>query len=597
MTSKRRWWAIFAACTGLVLVALVWVTVMVVRLEQAEVDARARADHQEALRLALWRMDSWLAPLLGREAARPYFDYQPFYPEQRPYTTLLSPIEPGEVLAPSPLLAFQSEYFTLHYQIAPDGTITSPQAPVGSFRDRAEGTYLTGEQLEFNREALDEVSNVLNPAQVAQCVSVAEAQDQSNAGRWKAEPQVEVAQADPSKGWSRGQKEFIARRDAYQQSQKLNIEQLGKEAAKIDVGAPDSAIDVGSLVPFWASGDGTPRLMFTRRIRVNGASYYQGFASDWPKLRQALLGQIADLFPTASLLPVLDQPAATDPAGSMLATIPVALEVPAPVTKAAATLSPVKGTLALAWLAVLAGIAAVAVTLRASIAFGQKRSRFASAVTHELRTPLTTFQMYSEMLADGMVRDEGQRREYLETLKQESARLANLVENVMAYARLEEGRRRPVPRVTTVGALLAHVVPPLRRGAEAAGMTLIIEQDVPEETALRADPDAVGQVLGNLVDNACKYAGGAEDRNIHLSVRRQEGRVALSVRDHGPGIPRKFAGTIFSAFDRGGRDATDAVPGLGLGLALGRGLARDLGGELTLEEAPRGASFRLTLPV
>ena len=85
--------------------------------------------------------------------------------------------------------------------------------------------------------------------------------------------------------------------------------------------------------------------------------------------------------------------------------------------------------------------AATAVSaLRASIAFGERRSRFASAVTHELRTPLTTFRMYSEMLADDMVPDEGQRRVYLATLKEESGRLATLVENVLTYARLEEGR-------------------------------------------------------------------------------------------------------------------------------------------------------------
>jgi signal transduction histidine kinase len=73
--------------------------------------------------------------------------------------------------------------------------------------------------------------------------------------------------------------------------------------------------------------------------------------------------------------------------------------------------------------------------------------------------------------------------------------------------------------------------------------------------------------------------------------------LVLTVRDHGPGVPSEQARAIFAPFERGGRDSADPIPGVGLGLALSRGLARHMGGDLTLD-APsgRGASFRLILP-
>jgi signal transduction histidine kinase len=96
------------------------------------------------------------------------------------------------------------------------------------------------------------------------------------------------------------------------------------------------------------------------------------------------------------------------------------------------------------------------------------------------------------------------------------------------------------------------------------------------------------------VENACKYGGPP----IHVGASTHLGTLRLSVRDHGPGVPPPVARRIFRPFERGARDETDAVRGLGLGLALSRGLARDLGGDLTLEAPPDGgACFVLTLPV
>lgn len=593
MTSRRSWWRVYGLCAAVVLLALVWITVTVVKLEKAETTARADAARQESLRLALWRMDSWLAPLLAREAARPYFDYQPFYPQQRAYTALLRPINPGEVLTPSPLLSFESELFPIHFQMSPDGTLTSPQAPGGSFRDLAEGAYLSTERIATNAGLLTAVSNLVTREEVSECV--AQAEPAASASASSSIPDLLASNAQADRGLQqklRSQQEASRRKGAYEQAvQEANI---GQQVAEV-VDRGGESVEVGSLVPFWSAGEGALQLIFTREVRLGGLTYYQGFLCDWPRLRDDLLEQIKDLIPDAVLSPVRGSQVQADTAGTMLATIPVALNAPSPAVAATAVLSPARLTLIITWLAVLAGMVAVAVTLRASIAFGQKRSRFASAVTHELRTPLTTFRMYSEMLADGMVRDPGQRQTYLDTLKSESGRLSSLVENVLAFARLEEGRSRRRPAATTLGRLLSAAVPQLRRRAETAGMSLSVESSAPEDAPLTVDPEAVEQILFNLVDNACKYCADAADRTIHLSAAADDGRITLSVRDHGPGIADLHAASIFVPFERGHRNQGDATAGVGLGLALARGLARDMGGDLRLVRQDGGALFELRL--
>jgi signal transduction histidine kinase len=128
-------------------------------------------------------------------------------------------------------------------------------------------------------------------------------------------------------------------------------------------------------------------------------------------------------------------------------------------------------------------------------------------------------------------------------------------------------------------------------------MMLDIEIDGSLAAPLTVDPEAIGQILANLVDNAAKYAHGGDSATISLHAAAPDASLVVTVRDQGPGVPSAKARAIFAPFERGGRDSADPIPGVGLGLALSRGLARDMGGDLTLD-APngRGASFRLVLP-
>ncbi|MCL4191805.1 MAG: HAMP domain-containing histidine kinase, partial [Thermoguttaceae bacterium] len=223
---------------------------------------------------------------------------------------------------------------------------------------------------------------------------------------------------------------------------------------------------------------------------------------------------------------------------------------------------------------------------------------FVSAVTHELRTPLTTFHMYTEMLAEGMVSEPQRRQEYLDTLRREATRLTHLVENVLAYARLERGRANGRVERFTLGSLLDQLVPRLAEHARHSGMEVTSELDAAARGAtVRANASAVEQIVFNLVDNACKYAASASDRRIHLAAHRNGSQVELRISDHGPGIAPSAAKRLFRPFSKSAREAAHSAPGVGLGLALSRRLARDMGADLALDRRSEGASFVLTLPV
>ena len=112
-----------------------------------------------------------------------------------------------------------------------------------------------------------------------------------------------------------------------------------------------------------------------------------------------------------------------------------------------------------------------------------------------------------------------------------------------------------------------------------------------------ADRSAVERILSNLVDNACKYARQAADRRIHLEGGADSRAVWLSVADHGPGLSRAELRRLFRPFHKSAGEAAQSAPGVGLGLALSRRLARAQGGDLRFESPEgRGASFVLRLP-
>jgi len=578
-------WIAFATCVAVALLAMGFVSLKALGFESENQRARARELLEERVRLALWRMDSSVSPILARENARPYFSWRPLYSPERAYTGMFVEIKGTEVLIPSPLLALDSPWLLLHFQIEPDGTITSPQVPTGNTQDIAETHHVSHERvarfrdrLEAFRERVDAAAIREGLTQVKNCEPLSEGS-----------PPSEEASSDgqtayvPESQQVRNEMEWIARSGRRGQTPEKS------RSLKKGPSLTETSVVEETMESFWT--DGT--LVIARRVAVGGRQYVQGAWLDWDALSRWLLESARDLLPEAELHPCADDSAAVD---RRLASIPARLDPGSMATVAPLGPSALRLSLGTAWACFLLSVGAFAILLFGAVALGERRGAFASAVTHELRTPLTTFRLYTEMLDEGMVDDE-KRRAYVRTLRNEADRLGHLVENVLAYARLERGTETNGSEPVRVGDLLDRVAGPLERRAEQSGMSLSVDLGEAErELRVRADPAAVEHILHNLVDNACKYASTARDRRIHLEARVENGRVCLRVRDHGEGVDRREARRLFRPFRKGRRHAADQAPGVGLGLALARRLARAMGADLDIDRAEAsGATFVLAM--
>jgi len=236
--------------------------------------------------------------------------------------------------------------------------------------------------------------------------------------------------------------------------------------------------------------------------------------------------------------------------------------------------------------ALLAGIMIV-VLMRRSEKLAAERARFAASAAHELRTPLAGLRLYGEMLAEGLGAPN-KVRDYAQRISTEADRLARVVTNVLGFAQFE---RDGVQVKTTRGDLAAAMrgsVELLRPAIEAAGaqIELRLDEDTPET---EFDPDAVHQILQNLLDNAEKYTRASVDRRIDVRLEANGAGPVLSVRDHGPGVDRSVRRRLFSPFVRS--DDPDAPAGLGVGLALVRALAEAQGAEVMHEAAADGGAL------
>jgi len=603
MIRPAQTWIVFGLCLAVVLAAMGWISLTTLKLDRAEAEARRQALLEEDVRLALWRMESALGPLIAQETSRPYFAYDSFYAADRAYTRMFSEIRRGDVLVPSPLLTQSSPHILLHFQFDPAGELSSPQVPTGSMREIAEGSYVRPQDIETSAARLAELRTLLDREQVIALLPE-EPPRPVAMSRIPFRFRGDRASGGPDEQYIRNDAEWQARADNTLVAQaNVNYDPLTRS----------SDVKQGVMQPAWFGSV----LALVRKVSVSGQQYVQGCWLDWTSMREWLLAGVKDLLPAADLKPVSSQPKDEPATGRVLASLPVRLAPGAVPETMAAGMSPVRLSLVIAWGCVLLAAVAVGVLLRGAVSLSERRGSFVSAVTHELRTPLTTLRMYTEMLADGIVSGEEKTRRYLSTLRAEAERLGHLVENVLGYARLEarspgalarlvgrntSRRRELAPQgveATALRDLLDRLKARLAQRAEQAGMELVVDvEDDAASLSVRADASAVEHILFNLVDNACKYAASASNRAIHVEAGRKANQAMVSVRDHGPGVTKRDTPRLFRPFCKSARDAANSKPGVGLGLALSRRLARSMGGDLRLDESiTDGAAFVLTLPL
>ena len=654
-------WFLFTACLVVFTAAMLWISARILDLEGQRQRTAEEAQVQEKVRLALWRMDSLASALLIRENSRPAWHYQAFYAPDDLFASSTQSIPKGQALMPSPLFGSLPDLVRLNFEIVsgtyaspqapvgqqrelasnwyastpqtsqatakldqlrvlikkhpevqvPPAVSAAPSAPAPAAEEKAKTAELKKDegdaQMVSNYIEQTQRSQIINRNLVAEKAEISNAPLKKIASAPAAAPKPEVADAGASartmSPMARGESlhyETSRDKEAHAPGSLASAAMLDSFSAPASPAAASVPMQrqslpglAGDLRAVWADQE----LLLVRQASLEGVTRLQGVWLDWPLLQNRLLEAVRDLLPEAKLISLSPELARTDAAA--LVTLPVKLLTgKVPIIQLDGG-SPLKPALAIAWACLIAATLAIAFVLHRAVLLSERRGAFVSAVTHELRTPLTTFRLYSEMLADDMVPDPERRREYLTTLCDESTRLMHLVENVLSFSRIERGRTAARMELVSVESLIQRIEPRLRQRTDQVG--LLLKTDVNHEAGLacvKVDALAVEQILFNLTDNACKYAAPDSDpQELQLSVVVEGKEVRFTLRDYGPGLSKQARKKLFQPFAKSATEAAHSAPGVGLGLALCRRLARELRGRLTHQAVSgRGACFCLSLP-
>ncbi|MDX6218473.1 MAG: two-component system, OmpR family, phosphate regulon sensor histidine kinase PhoR, partial [Frankiales bacterium] len=225
------------------------------------------------------------------------------------------------------------------------------------------------------------------------------------------------------------------------------------------------------------------------------------------------------------------------------------------------------------------------------------KTEFLSNVSHELRTPLTPIRGYAEILVGKPDLNSEQVTTFATTIRDEALKMNRVVDLLVDVAALEAGRVSVNPRTISPGELLDVRIASWQDRApqRKKDFKRRVAVGLP---ALHVDPTWVGKALDELIDNAVKYTPAGTPITLTAALSPDGGRVRVSVKDAGPGIPEEEQPGLFTSFEQVDGSATRKVGGLGLGLSFVRRLAEDAGFPLTVwSRVGRGAEFALDLPV
>ena len=346
-------WIAFGTCLAVVLFAMGWISRTAVRLEREQQLAEQRAALEENVRLALWRMDSTLLPIIGQESARPYEEYRSFVPMSQALTATFSQVK-APVLLPSPLTSPQVPRGEVNKVIRDNTDMTERQVSEA-------GRRLTALSHFTNRDMLLETlptpsreqrnSSTVVPGQLAAIESQQEIlpngfPNPNTKTQQTAPPtQAQVDLNNNGRASVVGQQQMAA--NEYRLRAK-NTAQVGNNLmSNWGFQIESSNVRVSALKPLWIG----KRLLFARRVSVDGSELVQGVWLDWPQIRSTLLTDVGDLLPAADLQPIRNE--MPDEEGRMLTVIPARI-VPGPLQdETVGEWSPIRSSLTVAWLCTL----------------------------------------------------------------------------------------------------------------------------------------------------------------------------------------------------------------------------------------------------
>ena len=222
-----------------------------------------------------------------------------------------------------------------------------------------------------------------------------------------------------------------------------------------------------------------------------------------------------------------------------------------------------------------------------------QKVNFVNQVSHELKTPLTNIRMYAELLERNLNEANNKAQKQLGVIVSESQRLSRLIANVLSFAQKDKETLKLNIRDVDLNSFLQNIVNTYEPVLKRKSIDILL--DIQEAPKLKADSDALEQILGNLLSNVEKYV--PEKGKVEIKCSSMGKNALITVSDDGPGIPAKQREKIFESFHRVSNALSDGVSGTGIGLTISRDLAKLHGGDLILLDSSKGAVFQLSIPI
>jgi signal transduction histidine kinase len=233
-------------------------------------------------------------------------------------------------------------------------------------------------------------------------------------------------------------------------------------------------------------------------------------------------------------------------------------------------------------------------TVSHELELSKMKSDFVSTVSHEFKSPLSSIRQLAELLQSGRVPSEDRRRQYYDVLVEQSERLSLLIDNILDFAKIEEGRKEFNFEIVDIGPILLEIISTIQGSIRHNDFVIKVEIEK-KLPSITVDIAAITQVITNLIDNAIKYSG--EAKNISIRAFAENQYLIITVKDYGVGIRKEEIDKVFERFYRGGDALTRTVKGSGLGLTLVKQIVEVHNGNVIVESKPgHGSTFSIRLP-